>query len=268
MQFLEDQIATEEPKANQNHMNIEDEPGSARLRKHHSEAVPHSQELHVARSKSLADGPLNGKGSPESRKYTNPQNSGSKSKKKNEGINSFQEFHPGSGQSAELIIQPVDGVQSNNFYCINENGGRIGRHSNNEIVILEESVSRHHSIIEYKDDKFYLIDIGSTTGSFIKIVLPLILEEKMIIEMGSNQFYVEQIICHDEDNGELHLKIIEGMHIGREFVIPNTATIGRKGHLSPNIIALIDDFHLSNTHSKITYADGKFILEDLGSTNG
>jgi hypothetical protein len=252
-------------------MNIEEEIGSSRLRKHHSEMVSNSQEMPVVRSSSVTEG-VN-RGSPVTKKHINPSGSGSKSKKKNsftEATNPVQDFPSNSGPigPAELIIQPVDGVQSNNFYCINENGGRIGRHSNNEIVILEESVSRHHSIIEYKEDKFYLVDIGSTTGSFIKIVAPLIIDEKMILEMGSNQFYIDQIVCHDENNGELHLKIIEGMHIGKDYIIPNSATLGRKGHIGPNTIALVDDFHLSNTHSKITYADGKFILEDLGSTNG
>lgn len=170
--------------------------------------------------------------------------------------------------SAELIIQPVDGVNSNNFYCINESGGRIGRHSNNEIVIFEESVSRYHSVIECHENKFYLIDIGSTTGSFLKIVTPLILEENMILEMGSNQFLVDQIIIKDDENGVLHLKTIEGMHADREFIIENTATIGRKGQFTPTTITFVDDLHLSNTHTKISVIEGQFVLEDLGSTNG
>lgn len=169
---------------------------------------------------------------------------------------------------AELIIRPADGEQANNFYCINEKGGRIGRHSNNEIVILEESVSRYHAIIEYKDDKFYLTDVGSTTGTFIKLLSPLIMEERMIIEMGSNQFYVEKIVVKDEDNGEIYLRIIEGLHVDKEYIIENTATIGRKGQFGPNTITLIDDLHLSNTHTKISYFDSKFFLEDVGSTNG
>ena len=29
-----------------------------------------------------------------------------------------------------------------------------------------------------------------------------------------------------------------------------------------------DDQHMSGTHAKITFSNGKFILEDMGSTNG
>jgi len=177
-------------------------------------------------------------------------------------------FNKNNNNPAEIIIHPIDMNQANNFYSIKETGGRIGRHSNNEIVILEESVSRYHSVIEYKENKFCLLDIGSTTGTFIKITTPLILEENMILELGSNQFLVEKIVVQDSDHGILYLRVIEGLHAEREFVIENTATIGRKGQFSPTTIALIDDLHLSNTHTKISFSDSKFIVEDLGSTNG
>lgn len=37
------------------------------------------------------------------------------------------------------------------------------------MVILEESVSRYHAEILFKSEDFYIKDIGSTTGSFLKI---------------------------------------------------------------------------------------------------
>jgi pSer/pThr/pTyr-binding forkhead associated (FHA) protein len=45
----------------------------------------------------------------------------------------------------ELLIQQSDGVSS--FYCLKEEGAKIGRHSSNKILILEESVSRYHAEI-------------------------------------------------------------------------------------------------------------------------
>lgn len=270
--FLEEQLCNSEATKQNGHMNIEDDSGLSRMRRNNSsDQQTVSQPPDMIRSLSLQEAIIN-KGSPITKKSSHQQ--GSKSLKKNPGpeisnsVNNDFTEEPIPSQSAELIIQPVDGAQSNSFYCINETGGRIGRHSNNEIVILEESVSRHHSIIEYKEDKFYLVDIGSTTGSFIKVTKPLILEENMIIEMGSNQFFIQQIIVQDEENGELYIKILEGMHINKEFIINNSATIGRKGNSGAGMILLGDDFHLSNTHAKINYADGKFFLEDLGSTNG
>ncbi len=37
------------------------------------------------------------------------------------------------------------------------------------MVILEESVSRFHANIEFYKNDFFIKDVGSTTGTFIKI---------------------------------------------------------------------------------------------------
>jgi len=43
----------------------------------------------------------------------------------------------------------------------------IGRSSNNDLFIDQESVSRHHARITYVDGKYSLSDLGSTNGTFI-----------------------------------------------------------------------------------------------------
>lgn len=76
----------------------------------------------------------------------------------------------GQGSEFELILQPLDGSQ-NNFYCVTNKGARLGRHSSNEIVVLEESVSRYHAQISWEpvQCRYLLKDLGSTTGTFIKV---------------------------------------------------------------------------------------------------
>jgi len=41
----------------------------------------------------------------------------------------------------------------------------IGRNINNNIIINEPLVSRYHARIVYREEKFYLEDLGSTHGS-------------------------------------------------------------------------------------------------------
>ena len=67
-----------------------------------------------------------------------------------------------------MIIQQYDGPQTS-FFSVKEPGAKIGRHSSNQILILDESISRFHAEIQFKDEKFLLRDTGSTTGTFIKI---------------------------------------------------------------------------------------------------
>jgi pSer/pThr/pTyr-binding forkhead associated (FHA) protein len=104
----------------------------------------------------------------------------------------------------ELIIQQYDGPQTS-FFSVKEMGAKIGRHSSNQILILDESISRYHAEIQFKDDKFYLKDTGSTTGTFIKITEKTQILPDMIFEMGSNQF-----VAHITNSNNLVLRVIEG----------------------------------------------------------
>ena len=163
----------------------------------------------------------------------------------------------------ELIIKPTEGIQTT-FYSIKENGGKIGRHSCNQIVILEESVSRYHAEIGFENKKFYLRDIGSTTGTFLKIHTNIVLEEEMIIEMGSNQFLIESII-----NNVMKIVVLEGPNQDEIFNISlkdhnSKFLIGRKNTNDMHF----EDHHLSNLHARIYLLNNNYILEDLSSTNG
>lgn len=169
---------------------------------------------------------------------------------------------------SELIIQPTEGAQTT-FYCIKNTGGKIGRHSSNQMVILEESVSRYHAEILYKNQEFYIRDIGSTTGTFLKITSNMVLETGMIIEMGSNQFIIEEMFCNN-NAGEMHITICEGPDVGQRLVVSlkdqlSNNSIGRKNSTT---FAFPNDQHLSNIHAKFFILDNKFYLEDLSSTNG
>lgn len=168
----------------------------------------------------------------------------------------------------ELIIQPTEGAQTT-FYCIKDSGGKIGRHSSNQMVILEESVSRYHAEILFKNKDFFIRDIGSTTGTFLKITANIFLEAGMIMEMGSNQFIIEKVMVAN-NAGELYMAICEGPNVGQRLIVSlkdqlTSNSIGRK---NSNTFPFPDDQHLSNMHAKFFILDNKFYLEDLSSTNG
>jgi pSer/pThr/pTyr-binding forkhead associated (FHA) protein len=71
-------------------------------------------------------------------------------------------------QRSELTIQQCD-TPKGICYSLREESGNIGRHSSNQIIILDESISRHHARIEFFNGEFFIKDIGSTTGTFIRI---------------------------------------------------------------------------------------------------
>ncbi|CAK85925.1 unnamed protein product (macronuclear) [Paramecium tetraurelia] len=168
----------------------------------------------------------------------------------------------------ELIIQPTEGPQTN-FYCIKESGGKIGRHSSNQILILEESISRFHAEVIFQNEEFYIKDIGSTTGTFIKVETKQLLQIGMVVELGSNQFEIQQVNVNGA-NIDVVMTIIEGPNTPEKHVINLTpqksvTTVGRKQTAD---LTFSEDHHLSNIHAKICLIDGRVYLEDMGSTNG
>lgn len=151
----------------------------------------------------------------------------------------------------------------------------------NEVVIYDESVSRHHAEILFQGNDFYLKDIGSTTGTYIKINEKITLEEGMIVEIGSYQFLVAEIRIgsqsglltdsmeeeEESDKSWIKLNIYEGPDETErmDYKLEEEGSIGRK---TTNHICFTDDLHMSNLHCKISLINDRFVLEDMASTNG
>ena len=97
-----------------------------------------------------------------------------------------------NSQSEILILKAVEGQLLNNVYIVGEHGAALGRHSaSNDIVISESFVSRRHCEIRcHNGNRFYLRDIGSTTGSFIMVRSEVKLKQGMMFQMGLTEFSI------------------------------------------------------------------------------
>ena len=173
----------------------------------------------------------------------------------------------------EIVIRSIEGPHDLS-HTIPINGSKIGRHSSNEIVIFDESVSRYHAHICYDTDLFYLKDIGSTTGTFIKIEEPMKMAKDMIIEIGSFQLLVKDIKLEIDEHGvvsengsQIILEIYESPEdsVMKTFNLFNDSSIGRKNN---NALCFSEDLHMSNLHCKINLIGKDFVFEDMASTNG
>lgn len=173
----------------------------------------------------------------------------------------------------EIIIKSIEGPQDLS-HTIPMSGSKIGRHSSNEIVIFDESVSRYHAQVYFEDINFFLKDIGSTTGTFIKIEEPMVLDKGMVIEIGSYQLAVKEIVLTLDPNqsvieteSHIILEIYESPDdstVGT-FQLYSDSSIGRKQN---NSLCFSEDLHMSNLHCKINLIGTQFMFEDMASTNG
>lgn len=108
-------------------------------------------------------------------------------------------------------------------------------------------------------------------GNVTSVGIPIILEEPKFQNIGS------QDIARVENTPkkiEANLIIERGTSIGTEFIIRNEeSTIGRwdaDNGIFPDIDLDVYDpeAKVSRRHARIIFEGGKFLIEDLGSTNG
>ena len=79
----------------------------------------------------------------------------------------------------------------------------IGRSSDNEIVVDEPTVSRNHALVKQIGQKYYLIDVGSSNGTFKdakRVHNPTLLENKSIVQCGNMQFIFYDNSVDDGDD--------------------------------------------------------------------
>ncbi|CAD8186513.1 unnamed protein product [Paramecium pentaurelia] len=144
----------------------------------------------------------------------------------------------------------------------------IGRNYDNTIVLCEDYISRQHCQITWNSNNqnFYLQDLGSTSGTYILLINPTLLQEQFIIQMGSAQYRIEKLDIQGI-KCSVQMKIVEGNRLGFTFcfeLIKNQSNLifGRNQQL------FAMDPNLSNIHAQFQYIDDGLVIEDQGSRNG
>ena len=93
-------------------------------------------------------------------------------------------------QSCKIKISNYEGPQTVN-YIANRKGLKIGRTPKSQIQSLEVTVEEDHAKIYMKDNYFYIYDLGTRSGTFIKVHHKIELLQTMLIELGSYLFLVK-----------------------------------------------------------------------------
>ncbi len=167
---------------------------------------------------------------------------------------------------------------------------RIGRARDNEIVVENLSVSRHHCRIEFIDHQYVLIDNNSANGIFVNgtKINRAELTDSDIISIGKHRLHFstasgasannESITVQNLDDDPIPainqpdgsqvvaaFEVIRGANIGQIYPITVFKTTLGRSH--QNKIRL-NDWLVSRVHSSITYKENVFTLRDMGSWRG
>ena len=188
----------------------------------------------------------------------------------NDGIANGQvDINADVGDWEILVLKAIEGTLNNHSYLIGKHGASMGRNSaSNDIVIGESFVSRKHCEIRYTSlsNQFTLKDLGSTTGTFLMARSASELRVNSMFQMGLSEFRVTSIRYSPYGQARhLALAVYEGPAKGKDFkIFSDGANVGRD---PSNKIAIREDSQMSSHHAEIVLREGKFWLNDLGSTN-
>lgn len=95
-----------------------------------------------------------------------------------------------------MILQFLNGDKSGEKRQVMPPGLGIGRETDNDIQLLIGGVSRYHAKLEYKNDKWFIRDLGSTNGTKLNgsiIMEPVPLNNGDVIAIGEQMFRVDEI---------------------------------------------------------------------------
>ena len=107
--------------------------------------------------------------------------------------------------SARLIVQ--QGPTPNEDILLNQPLMRMGRGTNNEIVLQDPEVSRQHAQITQRDGIYYLDDLGSTNGTFLntqRVIGTMALEDNDTINLGESiqLLFVDEFVAQEPFEAE------------------------------------------------------------------
>ncbi|TMF33101.1 MAG: FHA domain-containing protein [Chloroflexi bacterium] len=70
-----------------------------------------------------------------------------------------------AGPQSELTIE--SGPDAGHSHRVGDHGLRIGRSPDNDIILRDPATSGHHARLERRADQFWVVDLGSTNGTFV-----------------------------------------------------------------------------------------------------
>lgn len=99
---------------------------------------------------------------------------------------------PGKNAPQSYVLRMLEGMPAGAAYHVS-GSARVGRVKENEIFIVDPSVSRNHAMLELQDGKLVVRDMASTNGTFVngERVQLRTLKAGDVVAFGKTQMLVE-----------------------------------------------------------------------------
>jgi hypothetical protein len=109
---------------------------------------------------------------------------------KTKKLNTSTEIILPDSRASALLILKGDQRSEKTVYEISRGVTSIGRHEDNDIVLSDSSVSKHHAKIRFEDDGYFIYDFASTNGTRVngRKVYRQRIKDSDIIEIAQSAF--------------------------------------------------------------------------------
>jgi pSer/pThr/pTyr-binding forkhead associated (FHA) protein len=199
-----------------------------------------------------------------------------------------QEITPDDRTECGLLRWKDDDQVEKTFRLREGDTVQIGRVSDNNVVLNNSHVSRHHAVLVWRGEGFELSDLGSSNGTLIngeRVTQPRVLQNGDVIRLYSIDVSYHEIkneAARTDGGPEEHKTYVvltstpqanltvsagpqEGLkiplHAGKMII--GRATVKDKWDIA------LQDRSISRPHAQLEQGvDGGFVLTDMGSANG
>jgi len=149
----------------------------------------------------------------------------------------------------------------------------IGRGQWNTLPLAERFASQNHARIYWRNGHYYVQDLGSSHGTYLneqRVEAALLHDGDKIRISGSVFEFHGSAPALAAKSGQVGapawwLDCLRGEHAGYRFALNSTDLAIGRGHENALMLA---DPTVSRYHARISYVQGRFYLQDLGSQNG
>lgn len=152
----------------------------------------------------------------------------------------------------------------NKIFPLQQSQVKIGRNAENDLVIPQSSISGAHALLYWAQGRYWVKDLGSRNGTYVAgiRVTESPLRSGDEIKIGKHPI----LFTNSQDQQrKFYLVMLGGERGGEEFILDRPQVqIGR----TDTCHICLPDKSVSKIHAMLELEQEKYIIKDLGSTNG
>lgn len=173
------------------------------------------------------------------------------------------------------VLLRLEGVEAGRVYSVGAQPASLGRHPDNELVIDDSGISRHHATVTWESGRHVVEDRGSRNGTFVqgRPVTRTVLEDGDLIQLGPSVGLRYSLVderqedllrrLYDSSNRDALTGSYNRKHYNDRLASEVAYAIRHRTELS---LIMFDIDHFKNVNDTHGHAAGDAVLKQLAVT--